>query len=136
MDVGAGKITAHVEGAEEGEYLMLNFVASQGYAVTVNGHSAELIDNDLKFLLVALDKGDNVVEFVYTSPYGNYALIGCLVAVAGLCAVWFIVKRTKFVEWASPVIAWTGIVLAAVVVAFFMLYPTAVWMIKVVKLFV
>lgn len=137
VDIGAGRITANVQNAQEGEYLMLNFVASKGYSVTVNGKPAELIDNDLKLLLVKLDgleNGSAVVEFVYTSPYGQYALVGLAVAIVGLCAVAFVVKRTNIVERAAPVIAWTGITLAVAVVAFFMLYPTCIGVVKVLQL--
>jgi uncharacterized membrane protein YfhO len=138
VDVGAGRITATVKGAQEGEYLMLNFVASQGYEVTVNGKKAELVDNDLKFLLVKLENvgdGDVVVEFVYHSPYVKYALIGVVGAVIGLCAVAFVLKRTKIMEGVvSSVIAWTGIGLAVAVVAFFMLYPTCIWLVKLARM--
>lgn len=133
VNVGAGKITASVQNAQEGEYLMLNFVESKGYTVTVNGKPAELIDNDLKLLLVKLDgleNGSAVVEFVYTSPYARYAFVGLAIAIVGLCAVAFVVKRTKIMDRIAPVIAWTGITLAAAVVAFFMLYPTCIGIVK------
>ncbi|MBO4940086.1 MAG: YfhO family protein [Clostridia bacterium] len=137
VDVGAGKITATVTNAKEGEYLMLNFVASKGYTVTVNGKPAELIDNDLKLLLVKLDglqDGEAVVEFVYTSPYGKYALIGLATAIIGLCAVAFVVKRTRVMDFVAPVISYAGITLAVAVVAFFMLYPTCIGMVKILQL--
>ena len=71
VEVGAGKITAKTT-AKEGECLFLNFVASKGYTVTVNGKTAELVDNDLKFLCVALEEGENTVVFTYSSPYLRY----------------------------------------------------------------
>lgn len=120
--VGAGEITATVT-AEEGEYLFLNFVASKGYKVTVNGKEAELVDNDLHFLSVALEEGENVVKFTYSSPYVRYFAIGAAVSVAALLAVAFVVKKTRFMETASGVIAWTGVALAAGVVLFFMVFP-------------
>ena len=130
VQVGAGKITAKVQNAKAGEALFLNFVASKGYTVTVNGKKAQLIDNDLKFLSVALEEGENTVEFVYHSPYQTYALIGAALAIVGLCAAALVVKKTKLIEWAAPVIAWAGIVLATGLVAFFLLYPTAAWIVK------
>lgn len=133
IKVGAGRITANVN-AVAGEYLFLNFVASKGYQVKVNGKAQKLIDNDLKFLLVKLDEGENTVEFTYYSPYVNYTLIGVCVAVVGLFAVALIVKKTKLVAYLSPVIAWAGILLAAAVVAFFMLFPSVVWIVKIIKL--
>lgn len=122
VQVGAGEITATVT-AEEGEYLFLNFVASKGYKVTVNGKEAELVDNDLHFLSVALEEGKNVVKFTYSSPYVRYFAIGAAVSVAALLTVAFVVKKTRFMETASGVIAWTGVALAAGVVLFFMVFP-------------
>lgn len=132
IEVGAGKIKANVQ-AKAGEYLFLNFVASKGYHVTVNGKAAELIDNDLKFLFVKLEEGENVVEFTYRSPYVTYTLIGVCVAVIGLLAVAFIVKKTKLVAYLSPVIAWAGIAISVAVIAFFMLFPCVVWIVKLIK---
>ena len=133
IEVGAGTIKASVQ-AEEGEYLFLNFVASKGYQVKVNGKAAELIDNDLKFLLVKLEAGENVVEFTYRSPYVSYTLIGVCVVVIGLLVVAFVVKKTRLVAYLSPVIAWAGILLSASVIAFFMLFPSVVWIVKLIKL--
>jgi len=135
VQVGAGKITARVDNDVAGRCLMLSFVASKGYTVTVNGKAAKLVDNDLKFLVVELPEGEDiVVEFTYKSPYMTYMAYGVIAAIVGLCAVAFIVKKTKLVEWASPVIAWAGIGLATALVAFFLLYPTCGWAIKVLKL--
>ena len=119
--------------AEAGECLFLNFVASKGYTVTVNGKEAKLIENDLKFLAVELEQGENRVEFLYSSPYANYALFGIAGTIVGLCAVAFIVNKTKFMEKCAPVIAWAGIVLATAVVGFFMVYPTGGFMVKLVE---
>lgn len=131
-EVGAGVIKASVT-AEAGEYLFLNFVASKGYTVTVNGKKAELVDNDLKFLCVALESGENVVVFTYHSPYVDYTLIGVCAAVVGLLAAWLIVRKTKLIAYLSPVIAWAGILLTVIVVAFFMLFPSVVWIVKLIQ---
>lgn len=133
VKVSAGRITARVT-AEAGEDLLLNFVAAKGYSVTVNGKKAELIDNDLKFLLVALEEGENEVVFTYSSPYVKYALAGVGAGLVLLLAVAFVVKKTKFMETIAPVISWTGILLAIGVVAFFMIYPTGVFVTKLVEL--
>lgn len=130
IEVGAGKITAKVSGAKAGECLFLNFVASEGYVVTVNGKEVELIDNDLKFLSVALEEGDNVVEFVYKTPYVKYMGVGVIGAILGLLFVALIVMKTKLVEWSAPVIAWSAVILSIALIAFFMLYPTAAWLVK------
>ena len=131
VQVSAGKITVKVKNAKAGEALFLNFVASEGYTVTVKGKKAELIDNDLKFLSVALEEGENEVVFEYKTPYVKYMVIGVVGALLGLLAVAFVVKKTKIVDWVAPVVAWAGIALATVVVAVFMLYPTAACLIKV-----
>ncbi len=133
VEVSAGKITATVSAAA-GESLLLNFVAAKGYSVTVNGRKAELIDNDLQFLLVELDEGENEVVFTYTSPYGKQALWGLVLGGVGLLAVWFVVKRTRMMEGLAPVIAWAGIGLALAVFAFFMLFPTTVFLSKIIEL--
>lgn len=135
IKVGAGKITARVENASAGECLFLNFVASKGYTVTVNGKEAELIDNDIHFLSVELEEGENVVEFVYRSPYVKYMAVGAAVSIVGLCAVAFVVKKTRLVEGVAPVIKWAAVALSVVVVAFFMLYPTGAFVVKLIRLF-
>ena len=128
--VGAGKITVKATAEEDGQCLFLNFVASRGYCVTVNGKKAELIDNDLKFLSVELEKGENVVEFAYSSPYVKYAGIGLIFAMLGLAAIALLVLKTRFVKTLSGVISWAGVMLAAGVVAFFMMYPAGVCVMK------
>lgn len=133
VKVEAGKITAKVT-AEKGESLLLNFVAVKGYTLTINGKKAELVDNDLKFLLVNLEEGENEVVFTYSSPYVKYALAGVIAGAVALVAVAFVLKKTKLMDKVSPVISWAGIVLSLGVVAFFMLYPTGVFMTKVVEL--
>ncbi len=132
VKVSAGKITAKVT-AEEGEDLLLNFVAAKGYSVTVNGKKAKLVDNDLKFLLVSLEEGENEVVFTYSSPYVTYMVVGVAVGLIGLLTVAFVLKRTKVVEKIAPVISWAGIALAFVVVGFFMVFPTGVWVSKIVN---
>ncbi len=133
VEVSAGKITAKVT-AQAGEDLMLNFVAVKGYSVTVNGKKAELIDNDLKFLLVALEEGENEVVFTYSSPYVKYALAGVGAGAVLLLLVALAVKKTKIVEVIAPVISWVGVLLAVGVVAFFMIFPTGVFITKLVEL--
>ena len=134
VEVGAGKITAKVT-ASAGDCLFLNFVASKGYSVTVNGKKAELIDNDLKFLSVALEEGENVVEFTYSSPYVKYMVIGGAAAIVALCVLAFVMAKTKLVDRVAPIVAWAGIVLAVAVVAVFMVYPTGACVGKLVELF-
>ena len=100
----------------------------------VNGEEKSLIQNDLKFLSVELDEGENTVEFVDQSPHWKLMGIGALVAVLGLCAVAVVEKKTKWVDLLSPVLAWAGVALALVVIAFFMLFPSATFAVKLVRL--
>ena len=134
IEVGQGRIRATVT-AEKGEFLFLSFVASKGYTVTVNGKKAELVENDLKFLSVALEEGENEVVFIYSSPYVKYAVVGAVAAVMGLLIVALVMKKTKLVDKCAPVIAWAGIGLAVVVVAVFMIYPTGACIAKLIELF-
>ena len=133
VEVGAGKITARVT-AEEGEHLLLNFVASKGYTATVNGKPVALLDNDLKFLSVALEKGENEVVFTYSSPYVKYAAVGFGGGALALVFIWLVLKKTKLFSRLEGVVAWAGILLATAVVAFFMLYPTCVFTVKLITM--
>ena len=135
IKVEAGRITAVVKNAEAGESLLLNFVASKGYTVTVNGKKAELIDNDLKFLQVSLEEGDNEVVFTYSSPYVKYMAAGVIASVIGLLAIALLLKKTAAVDVLKGVISWAGVALAAALVAFFMVFPTLVFITKLVSLF-
>ncbi len=135
IQVGAGKITAKTT-ASSGEYLFLNFVASKGYQVTVNGKKAQPEDNDLHFLCVALEEGENTVVFTYKSPYTTYALLGTLGALFGLLAVLVVTQKTQFFQKSERVIAWAGVALAAGLLAFYFVFPTAVWVFKLFKLFI
>ena len=132
-DVGAGRISVKIT-AEAGEHLLLNFVASKGYRVWVNGVERPLLENDLKFLSVALDEGENEVEFVYYSPYVTYALAGLCGAVLAIFAVALVLKKTSVLERCSAVISVLAIALVIALVAFFFLFPTVTWLVKLIKL--
>ena len=88
VQVGTSNLTATVT-ASKGEYLLLSFVATEGYTVTVNGKKAEIVDNDLKLLMVALDEGENVVCFTYDSPYTNCGLVGIVMAAFFVAWIFF-----------------------------------------------
>ena len=131
--MGAGRILVKIT-AEAGENLLLNFVASKGYRVFVNGEEKPLIENDLKFLCVALDEGINEVEFVYHSPYATYALIGVVGAVLTLLILVLVLKKTRIFAWVSGGISVAAIALSVALVAFFFLFPTTTWLVKLIKL--
>ena len=125
----------YIRPERECQCLFLNFVASKGYSVTVNGKRAELIENDLNFLSVELEYGkENVVVFEYSSPYVKYALVGAVIGLIGLCALALVLKKTRLLDYTAPVIAWAGIVLALGVVGFFMIFPTGVFGTKLIEL--
>ena len=131
--VGAGRISVKIT-AEQGENLLLNFVASKGYRVWVNGEEKPLVENDLKFLSVALNEGENEVEFVYSSPYTGYAFAGFGGAVVALLALALVLKKTRVLERCSALISVAAIALATALVVFFFLFPTTAWLVKLVKL--
>ncbi len=131
LQVGAGTMTAKVT-ASAGESLLLPFVAAEGYSVEVNGKKTTLIDNDLKLLQVGLEEGENVVTFTYRSPYIRLAGMGAGFALLALFFVALVVKKTKLVERLAPVVGWAGIAVGVGVVVFFMIFPTGVFLSKVV----
>lgn len=133
VEVGAATITAKTT-AKAGEYLFLHFVASEGYQVTVNGKKAELVENDLHFLCVELEEGENTVVFTYHSPFIAYMGVGILASVVLLCAVEFVLKRTKIWQAITPIVSWAGIVVALGVVGFFFVFPTITWLTKLIYL--
>ena len=119
--------TKQPNGASHDGPLDYGFVEGVYHSLTVNGKEAELIDNDLHFLLVALEEGENVVEFTYSSPYVKYAALGLAGAVVGLLAVAFVVKKTRWIEKCATVVAWAGVSLALAVTLIFMVLPVLVF---------
>lgn len=134
IEVGANSIRASIS-AEAGKNLLLNFVAIKGYKATVNGKEVELVKNDLDLIVVPLEEGENVVELTYKSPYPKYFAIVAAIAAAMLAAVIVIEKKTKFMTVCGPVIGWLGVALAAGVTGFFFVFPTGVWLWKLIRLF-
>ncbi len=133
IEVGANTIKATVT-AEAGQNLLLNFVAIKGYTAKVNGKEVELVGNDLDLLLVPLEEGENVVELKYTSPYPKYFAVVAVVAAILLAAVILIEKKTKFMKIFGRTIGWLGVVLALGITGFFFVFPTGVWLWKIIRL--
>ncbi len=129
VEVSAGQIKATVT-AKKGENLLLNFVASKAYKVTVNGKEAKLVDNDLKFLVVELEEGYNEVVFTYSSPYVKYMAVGTGFSLLSLCLVALVLKKTRLMDKLSGVVSWLGILLAVAVVGFFMILPCSAFALK------
>ena len=127
--------TATVTAETDGEYLFMNYVAIKGFKATVNGKEAELIDNGLSFMLVKLEKGENQVKIEYSSPYLKYIMIGVALAALVLSAVYLVLKKfpAAYEKTKTPVCV-AALVLAIGVFAFFFIYPTSVFLVKLVKL--
>ncbi len=125
--VSAKGISATVS-AKTGQYLMVPFAAIEGYHVRVNGVERELCDNDLKFLCVALDEGENRVEFSYESPYGKYILWGFFIGGILLCLIGILLQETRLFFRLEKVIGAAGILLAAGVLVVFFLLPTGLFL--------
>ena len=117
--------------AERGQYLYLNYVNLDGYEVKVNGKKTELVENDLDFMVIPLEEGENVVTVKYKSPYYKYILFG-VIAGGLIIALYFVLKKkTPFVlEKAEAVIPYMAYALAGALVLFFLVFPIFVFLYK------
>ena len=97
----------------------------------MNGKRAELVENDLHFLVVELEEGENKVEFKYSSPYVKFILIGMLIggalAFAVVMAMKYYEKLAKILEWIADV---GSMLLAAGIFGFGFVYPFVVFIVK------
>ena len=132
---GGDTFIFEVTAEDENCYLFANFVAIDGFDITVNGKKAEFIENGLDLMLIKLDQGENVVVVDYHSPYIKLILLGVLAAAIVAVLVWLIKSKFKkaylFAEKAVPIAA---VALALLVFGFFIAYPSAVFVIKLFKL--
>lgn len=118
-----------------GEYLFLNYLSIDGMKAYVNGREVELVENGLNMIVVPLDEGENDVEIVYKSPYMVYAGVAAIAAIIVLLVLFVITrKKEKWVKALHAPVAVLSVALAAVVVAFFMVFPTVVLCVKIVGL--
>lgn len=130
LSLDKNTITVSVNTKESGKFLMIPFVALDGFTATVNGRAAQVLDNDIKFLCVALDAGANTVVFTYQSPYGTYILLSLLMAVAAVLLVVVILKRTKLFQRLEKAIGGLGVAVTCVVLGFFFTFPMCVFGVK------
>jgi hypothetical protein len=135
VEVSSNGVSATVS-AKAGQYLMVPFAAIDGYRVFVNGEEAELCDNDLRFLCVALQEGENRVQFVYESPYPLYIVVGGVSGILLLILAWVLRKKTEFFTKASKVIGVLGVGLVGGVVAVFFVLPTGIFLVKCVAMLI
>lgn len=127
--------SASVTARSEGECVFLNYVAIKGYKAYVNGKRVELVENGLNLIVVPLEEGENRVELVYSSPYVVYGIAGTLVAVVSLAVIAFILRRKRnWVEKCEKGVAVAAVVVAVAAVGFFMVFPTGVFVGKLIKL--
>ncbi len=117
--------------AKKGQYLYLNYVDLEGYEVKVNGRKTELIENDLDFMIIELEEGVNKVTIKYKSPYYKYILFGLIAGGLIVALYMALKKKMPFVlEKAEIVIPYMAYALSAVLIAFFLVFPTFVCLYK------
>ena len=135
ISLSKDRISVNVS-AKEGQFLMLSFVNIEGYQVRVNGKPSTLTENDLHFLCVPLEAGENTVEFTYNTPYDDY--IWFSVVLCGLSVgfvVLFMQDKRRF-EKIEKVIGVAGVVLASGVTVMFFVFPTGVFAVKLVMMLI
>ena len=132
--VGGDEYRVKATSENENGYLFMNYVAIDGFKVTVNGKKAEFIDNGLNFMLVKLDEGENEVVISYTSPYYLFAFLGLVAGAALVALVWFLTKKLKKEGKAygviTKIVSVAAYVLAAGVFGFFIAFPFGVFLKK------
>ncbi len=117
--------------AEEGQSLYLNYVNLEGYEVKVNGKKVDFVENDLDFMIIELEKGENIVTIKYKSPYYKYILFGALAGGLIVALYFALKKKAKFVlEKAEVVIPYMAYALAGILVGFFLIFPIFVFLYK------
>ena len=120
--------------ATKGQYLFLNYVALPGHYAIVNGKEKAVEADTLGFMLVELEEGENVVQIIYKSPYKSLIGIGAVAALM-ICLLYLVVKRRfsgLFKALEAP-LYWAAIALAVLLVLFFFVMPTAVCLVKNIK---
>ncbi len=117
--------------AKKGQYLYLNYVDLEGYEVKVNGKKTALIENDLDFMIIELEEGVNNVTIKYRSPYYKYILFGIIAGGLIVALYMALKKKMPFVlEKAEIVIPYMAYALTAALIAFFLVFPTFVFLYK------
>lgn len=125
-------ITAETH-AENGEYLFLNYISLKGHTAYVNGKKAELIDNGLNFMLVKLESGHNTVKIVYRSPYITYIVIGIAAGAVIVLLVFIVYRKKKIFSALIKPVYYAALGLSAVIIAFFFVMPTVLFVFKAIK---
>lgn len=127
----ANTFTIKATAENDSTYVLLNYVSIDGFEATVNGHKAEVIDNAIKYILVKLDQGENTVVVTYKSPYYKYMAIGLVMSAVIITALYLLFKKfAKIGKMFYPMICALASFIAVVVFAFFYIYPSAVFIEK------
>lgn len=127
--------TSSIKTEKEGECVFLNYVSLKGYKAYVNGKRVELVKNGLNLIVVPLEVGENEVRLVYSSPYVAYGGSGLAIAVLSLVAIGLILKyKSSWAKKCEKGVSIAAVAIASVVVAFFMVFPTGVFIVKIVRL--
>lgn len=136
VDIDFGSNTYNAKfAASEDCYLFICYFNIGGFTAKNNGKTVNLMDNDLYFLIVEAEEGENDITVKYSSPYFKIAIIGLLlgaiIAVGGLYL--YKKKYGLIIKLKTPVFI-AALALGVVVVGFFFLFPTGVYLYKLVAM--
>ena len=110
--------------AGEGDCLYMNYVDLDGYEIKVNGNKVEPLKNASDFIFVPLESGENKVEITYKSPYIKLILISVAIGAALIALLTLAYKiKPKVFKAICPAAKYAAYALAAVLIAFFYLFP-------------
>lgn len=121
---------------DDNSYLFLNYCNLKGFTATINGKKVSLIDNDLDFIILKLNQGENEITLKYSSPYIKYAVFGLIGGLLVACVVYCLLKFKGIYKTFNGAIYLCGIILFISVFAFFILLPCATFSVKLFKLIV
>ena len=97
----------------------------------MNGKKVDFVENDLDFMIIELEKGENIVTIKYKSPYYKYILLGALAGGLIVALYFALKKKAKFVlEKAEVVIPYMAYALAGILIGFFLIFPIFVFLYK------
>lgn len=124
------KILADTQSNGE-EYLFVSYLAIDGYTCLVNGAKSELTENELNFLTVKLNEGDNEIIFKYRSPYVKYIILGLLCGAVLVALVLLAIKYYDKIKRAVELTASVGAyALSGGIFGFGICFPTVLFLIK------
>ena len=121
--------------ASKGDKLYLGYTALQGYTVYINGKKSAMEKNGAEFIIIPLSEGENSVEIKYASPYTKYIIIGAILSLTLIFAVYLAVKKYNFIYSAlEKPVGILAFLVSGGVVAFFFAFPVGVYLYKIIML--